>query len=150
MQHVFLIGLSGSETNTVGHILAQRLGRPLLDVDALVEEESGERIQAILARHGEGYFRDYESRVLKRAIEAQQSSIIATSAGIVGSADNRHLMAEQGICVCLRDDPPVPAHHVQPSQEPSPISGTISQVQPMLADSDTLTVFHCAMRGRSD
>src|SRR6266700_1059957 len=149
MQHVFLIGTSGSEMHTVSHILAQRLGRPLLDVDALVEEESGERIQAILARHGEGYFRDLEHRVLKRAIATEQSAIIATGAGIVESVDNRNLMAEQGIAVYLRDEPPDPADHVQPSQGPLSISGTISAAQPMLASSDALTVFYCSMRNKS-
>ncbi len=131
--------------HTVSHILAQRLGRPLLDVDALVEEESGERIQAILARHGEGYFRDLEHRVLKRAIATEQSAIIATGAGIVESVDNRNLMAEQGIAVYLRDEPPDPADHVQPSQGPLSISGTISAAQPMLASSDALTVFYCLL-----
>jgi shikimate kinase/3-dehydroquinate synthase len=149
MQHVFLIGTSGSEKQTVSHILAQRLGRPLLDVDALVEEESGERIQAILARHGEGYFRDLEYRVLKRAIATEQSAIIAADTGIVESADNRNLMVERGIAVYLRDESPGVTDHVQMLQKAAPISGIISPVQPMFASSDALTVFYCSTRDKS-
>jgi shikimate kinase / 3-dehydroquinate synthase len=135
--------------HTVSHILAQRLGCPLLDVDALVEEESGERIQAILARHGEGYFRDYESRILKKAIATELSAIIVTGAGSVESADNRKLMAEQGISIYLRDESPGASDHVQTLQETASISGTISPVQPILASSDALTVFYCSTRNKS-
>src|ERR1051326_5856161 len=108
MQHVFLIGPSGDEKQAIGHILAQRLDRPLLDVDALIEEESGERIQAILARHGEGYFREHAGRVMKTSIETEQGAIVAVSSDAVEHLNDAILIAENDVAVYLYDD--IPAH----------------------------------------
>src|SRR5713226_7239455 len=33
IRHIFLIGLPGSGKSTIGRLLAQRLGKPLLDID---------------------------------------------------------------------------------------------------------------------
>jgi len=69
MQNIFLIGLSGSGKSTVGRILAQRLGMPLYDIDALIQEECGESIATLFARYGEQYFRACESRALLKAVQ---------------------------------------------------------------------------------
>ncbi|MFL5697040.1 MAG: shikimate kinase, partial [Ktedonobacteraceae bacterium] len=63
MQNVFLIGLSGSGKSTVGGILAERLGKPLIDIDALIEKECAKPISTIFSQHGEDYFRSCESRI---------------------------------------------------------------------------------------
>ncbi len=39
MHNIFLTGLSGSGKSTVGRILAERLGKPLFDIDTLIEKE---------------------------------------------------------------------------------------------------------------
>src|SRR5216110_228548 len=105
MQHVFLIGLSGSGKSTVGRLLAQRLNRPLLDVDALIEKEYGERIMAIVARHGEDYFRELERHVFAQAVKTADDTVIVTGGGIVIQSENRMLMAQHGIRVFLQVDP---------------------------------------------
>src|SRR6516165_5107176 len=107
MQHVFLIGLSGSGKSTVGRLLAQRLNRRLLDVDALIEEEYGERIPAIFARHGEDYFRQLECRILAQAVESVEGAVIVTGGGVVIRPENRVLMAQRGVRVFLQVDPAI-------------------------------------------
>src|SRR5690349_8317614 len=105
MQNIFLVGLPGSGKSTVGRMLAQRLGKPLLDVDMLVEEECGERIPAIFAQYGEDYFRACESRVLAKAAAVTGGAVIATGGGIVTREENRILMAERGVRVFLQVEP---------------------------------------------
>src|SRR5229473_2176726 len=99
MQNIFLIGLSGSGKSNVGRMLAQQLGKPLLDIDQLVEEDCGEPIPSIFARHGEDYFRNCESRLLASAVEMAnaEGAVIATGGGIVLRPENRQLMADRGI-----------------------------------------------------
>ena len=93
MRHIFLIGLSGSGKSTVGRLLERDLGMPLLDIDALIEEECGERIPAIFAHHGEEYFRSCESLLLDRVTRTQNAAHHSTGGGIVTRAENRALMA---------------------------------------------------------
>ena len=86
MQHIFLIGLPGSGKSTIGHILAQRLNIPLLDIDALIEKECNERIASIFSQHGEDYFRSCESRLLAKAAQGNTSAPLKWSALIYALA----------------------------------------------------------------
>src|SRR5437763_1642712 len=138
MQHVFLIGLSGSGKSTVGRLLAQRLNRPLLDVDALIEEEYGERIPAIFARHGENYFRELESRVFVRAVERTEDAVIVTGGGIVVQSENRILMAQQGIRVFLQVDPATAIERMQQQFAAEQAQNRTPEFRPLLSGPDPL------------
>lgn len=138
MRHVFLIGLSGSGKSTVGRILAQRLGRPLLDVDALIEQEYGERIPAIFARHGEAYFRSLEARILAQAIQQPSNAIIVTGGGIVVLPENRALMAQSGVRVFLQVDPLVSLRRLQAQHAHEQQRGQVVEVRPLLSGPDPL------------
>src|SRR5216684_2142092 len=102
MQNIFLIGLSGSGKSTIGRILSDRLAKPLLDTDALVEEGCGEGIPTIFMQHGEDYFRTCESRALAQAAQTPDGAIIATGGGIVLREGNRALMASRGMRIFLQ------------------------------------------------
>ncbi|GCE25400.1 hypothetical protein KDA_08840 [Dictyobacter alpinus] len=138
MRHVFLIGLSGSGKSTVGRILAQRLERPLLDVDALIEQEYGERIPAIFARHGEAHFRSLEARILAQAIQQPVDAIIVTGGGIVVRPENRSLMAQSGVRVFLHVDPQVSLTRLQAQHAREQQQGQVLEIRPLLSGVDPL------------
>ncbi len=46
-RHVVLVGLMGSGKTTVGRLLAARLGRPLVDSDAVIEGTTGRTVREI-------------------------------------------------------------------------------------------------------
>ncbi|GHO84337.1 3-dehydroquinate synthase [Dictyobacter formicarum] len=138
MRHVFLIGLSGSGKSTVGRLLAQRLGRPLLDVDALIEQEYGERIPAIFARHGEEYFRTLEARMLAHAVQQPDDAIIVTGGGIVVRPENRALMARHGVRVFLHVDPQESLARLQAQHRREQQQGQTLEIRPLLSGADPL------------
>ncbi|MBO0789797.1 MAG: 3-dehydroquinate synthase, partial [Ktedonobacteraceae bacterium] len=133
MQHIFLIGLPGSGKSTVGRLLAQRLHWPLLDIDALVEQDCGERIPAIFDRHGEDYFRACESRALERASGAMERSIIVTGGGIVTRECNRAIMSERGVRVFLQVDADSALRRLQDQQDVALAAGALPELRPLLA-----------------
>jgi shikimate kinase / 3-dehydroquinate synthase len=148
MQHVFLIGLSGSGKSTVGRLLAQRLDRPLLDVDALIEEEYGERIPAIFARHGEDYFRELECRVFAQAVERREEAVIVTGGGIVVLPENRHLMAQHGVRVFLQVDPATALERMQQQFAAEQIQNRTPEFRPLLSGPDPLAVLQRLLAAR--
>lgn len=148
MRHIFLVGLSGSGKSTVGRILAERLARPLLDIDALVEKESGERIATIFARQGEDRFRDYESRELKKAVRAADGAIIVTGGGIVVRPENRTLMAEQGTRIFLRVEPQIALQRLQAQQQAVLAQGATPEIRPLLAGPDPLITLQQLLSAR--
>jgi 3-dehydroquinate synthase len=138
MQHVFLIGLSGSGKSTVGRLLAQRLNRPLLDVDALIEEEYGERIPAIFARHGEDYFRELECRMFAKIVQKTENAVIATGGGIVVKHENRVLMAKHGVRVFLQIDPAAALERMQQQFAAEQAQNRPPEFRPLLSGPDPL------------
>lgn len=65
---IFLTGMMGAGKSTVGSILAQKLGRKFVDLDQMIELETGQTVQQIFAEKGEKAFRELETRHLLRFV----------------------------------------------------------------------------------
>ncbi|GER81474.1 hypothetical protein KTAU_01130 [Thermogemmatispora aurantia] len=137
MRNVFLIGLSGSGKTTVGRLLAERLGRPFLDTDLLVEQRCGKRIATIFAEEGESAFRAREKLALQEAA-ASAGAIVATGGGIVLDADNRRLMAERGVRIFLNVEPETALERLRQQEAVARRQGLSPEVRPLLAGDDPL------------
>lgn len=94
-QNVVLIGMPASGKTTVGKILAQKLGRRLVDTDEVIVDKHGKEIPDIFAEVGEGGFRDFESCAISE-ISAFGSSVIATGGGAVLRRENVDALSENG------------------------------------------------------
>ena len=93
-QHVVLVGLMGVGKSTVARVLGERLGRPVLDTDALIEARTGRSVRSIFADDGEEAFRDVEVEVLAEALAATRPSVIAAAGGVVLRAENRAVLGQ--------------------------------------------------------
>ena len=72
-------------------MLAEKLGRKLVDADARVVELAGKSIPDIFAEDGEAVFRNWETKVLEE-LGKQSSLIIATGGGCVTQERNYPLL----------------------------------------------------------
>jgi shikimate kinase len=63
-KHIALIGMMGSGKSTVAPLLAARLGREVIEVDALIEKQEGMPIGEIFIAKGEAHFRRVESEII--------------------------------------------------------------------------------------
>ena len=86
-ENVVLIGMPSSGKTSVGKILAERLGRELVDTDELIKDAEGREISDIFTEHGEEYFRNAERNAVKSA-SALQGKVIATGGGAVLNCGN--------------------------------------------------------------
>ena len=139
MHTIFLLGLSGSGKSTVGRILAERLGKPLFDIDALIEKESDKRIATIFAQQGEEHFRTLETSVLTRVASTEQSAVIATGGGIVMQRENLTLMRQHGVCIYLSVEPATALQRLLSQQATAQVNAISPEIRPLLAGSDPLT-----------
>ena len=100
MLNVLLVGMPGCGKTTIGRRLAGLTGRPLLDTDELIQEKAGMSIPDIFKKHGETYFRELETAVL-REVTKESGKIIATGGGVVTVPENFDLIRQNSICVFL-------------------------------------------------
>ncbi|PIN26865.1 Shikimate kinase [Handroanthus impetiginosus] len=97
---IFLVGMMGSGKTTVGEVLSEALGYSFCDCDTLIEEAVGGRTVAeIFKLHGECFFRDNETEVLKK-LSSEHRLVISTGGGAVVRPVNwKHM--QKGISVWL-------------------------------------------------
>lgn len=95
-QHLVLVGMMGAGKSTVARIASERLGRRVLDSDAMIEAATGRTVREIFASDGEAAFRAMETQVLLDALADPEPVIIAAAGGVVLSAVNRRALRDSG------------------------------------------------------
>lgn len=65
---ITLLGYMGSGKSTYGKLLAKRLGFDFIDLDDYIISETGMQISDIFEIKGESWFRDFETKSLKKLI----------------------------------------------------------------------------------
>ncbi len=95
-----LYGPPAAGKTSVGRLLATRLGREFVDVDALVSQRSGLAIPAIFERDGEAAFRQLEAGCCADLAEGS-GRVIALGAGALLDAASRSRLERTGAIVCL-------------------------------------------------
>ena len=101
MKNIVLVGMPFSGKSTLAAALGQKLGRPVYEADALIEQEAGMDIPAIFARYGEGHFRALETEILSR-LGKLSGAVISTGGGCVTREENYDLLHQNGTIVWLQ------------------------------------------------
>jgi len=84
-EQIYLIGFMGAGKTTVGKLLAQKLNRPFVDIDDVIEKKADLTIPIMFEKYGEDYFRKLETDTLQR-IASDPGNVIATGGGIILNA----------------------------------------------------------------
>lgn len=104
--HLVLVGMMGSGKSTVGRIVAERLGRRLIDSDTSIETATGRTVREIFETDGEEAFRSLETEALRSALAHHEPAVIAAAGGVVLRAENRQALVESDArVVWLMADP---------------------------------------------
>ena len=103
-ENLILIGMMGCGKSTVGALLSARLGRELVDTDAMIEAQEGCSIPALFAERGEAYFRDCEIRAA-RALADRAGLVIACGGGLPMREACIRPLWESGVVFWLDRDP---------------------------------------------
>ena len=99
-ENIVLTGFMATGKTTVGKALARQLKRAYVDMDAVIEEQSGKSIEKIFKEDGEGAFRALESQLCGELCK-QSNLVIATGGGTLVDIANRNKMEKNGIIICL-------------------------------------------------
>ena len=101
MQNIVLIGMPGCGKTTLGKALADRLGRPFYDTDAVLEQRTGRSIPEIFRCDGEAAFRALETQTLAE-LGKGSGAVIATGGGCVTRPENAPLLRQNGRVVWVK------------------------------------------------
>ena len=104
--NIVLIGFMGTGKTAVGQVLAKRLNRQLIEVDAIIEQTAGKTISDIFSNDGEIYFRELEIEAIKRAA-AGEKQVIACGGGAVLNTINIDRLRVTGVIINLSAAPEI-------------------------------------------
>ncbi|CAH9092084.1 unnamed protein product [Cuscuta europaea] len=80
---IYLVGMMGSGKTTVGRIIAEALNYTFFDCDTLIEQATGgTKVSEIFKIHGEGFFRNNETEVLRK-LSLMRQIVVSTGGGAV-------------------------------------------------------------------
>jgi len=103
---IVLVGLMGTGKTTVGGVLAERLGVPLIDTDEMILARTGRTVREIFEADGEAAFRALETEALLDALASPDPFVLAAAGGVVLAEANRDALRAPGVVVVwLRADP---------------------------------------------
>lgn len=94
----------GTGKTSIGKILASKMQRPLVDVDAYIENQEKRKISQIFEKDGEAYFRKVESEVLQE-MAGRSGMVLTTGGGAVLSEANRRALRKNSIVILLSASP---------------------------------------------
>lgn len=98
---IFLCGLPGSGKTTVGKLVAEKRELPFIDLDAIIELDTGRTIPELFAQQGEACFRELESQALKQACRAKDA-VVALGAGVFERHSNFKIAYHAGLLIYLK------------------------------------------------
>ena len=77
---IVLLGMMGSGKSTIGYLLSKYLKLKFVDIDYVIEKETGLTINNIFQRKGEDYFRNLEEKITLKMLK-NSKKIIALGGG---------------------------------------------------------------------
>ncbi len=95
----------GAGKSTVGPELAERLGRPFVSVDAVIEERTGSTVAELFAERGQEGFRELEERLAIEILTRRLPAVVELGGGALGAEPTRIALAEHAFSVLLETTP---------------------------------------------
>jgi shikimate kinase len=97
---LFLIGFMGAGKTTVGQVLAEKLSCPFIDLDELIESQSGMSVRTIFEKLGEQEFRLLESAAIESLLDTNRA-VVALGGGAFAVDRNRRAVGKLGVSIWL-------------------------------------------------
>lgn len=99
-KNIVITGFMGTGKTTVGQLLAERLGRRFVDMDAQIEAHFDKPIPRIFAEDGEPAFRVLEAQLCAHLAQ-EKGLVLSTGGGALVNSGNRQVLSENGVLICL-------------------------------------------------
>jgi shikimate kinase len=122
-RHITLVGMMGSGKSSVAPLVAERLQRPVVEVDQLIEQQEGESIGDIFIGKGEAYFRRVESAMITGLL-AQPPAVVSLGGGAFQWEATRELLLANSVVFYLSASVDVLVSRLQANAAARPLLNT--------------------------
>ncbi len=136
-ENISLIGFMGSGKTTIGKLLAERTGYLFIDLDRIIELSESKTINEIFTCSGEEYFREIESKIIKK-VYFNNKCVFACGGGVILRGENMKLIRKNSTVFYLE---------ISPREALNRLKGTSDR--PLLQTSDKLKNVNALLESRN-
>ena len=122
-QRICLVGLRGAGKSTLGAQAADKLKIPFIELNDLIETQSGMPTGEVMALYGQDGYRAAEARALNEVIAAHSKMILAVSGGIVAAPATYAQVLERFHTIWVRTGPAEHMARVRAQGDLRPMEG---------------------------
>lgn len=123
LRRVALIGLRGAGKSILGHMLAEELAVPFIELTREIERVAGCSLAEIQNLLGQSAYRRYERRALEEIVKLYPDAVIATPGGIVSDPATFNLLLSECLTVWLKASPTEHMQRVVTQGDLRPMAG---------------------------
>jgi XRE family transcriptional regulator, aerobic/anaerobic benzoate catabolism transcriptional regulator len=102
---IALIGLRGGGKSTLGPLLGQALSVPFIELDRVIEQQSGMALTELFEMFGQATFRRMERAALDRILREHPAFVLATGGSLVAEPGTFELLLTSCLTVWVRARP---------------------------------------------
>ncbi len=118
---IFIVGYMGAGKSTIGKKLAKKLNLTFIDLDEMIEEESGMSPFEIFESHGEDSFRIKEKELLNKILQLD-NFVLSTGGGTACFFNNMQKMNDAGLTIYLEMNAGILSHRIKHSKIKRPLA----------------------------
>ena len=122
-QRVCLVGLRGAGKSTLGAQAAEKLKIPFIELNDLIEAQSGMPTSEVMALYGQDGYRAIEAQALDEIVASHNKLILAVSGGIVGAPATYAQVLERFHTIWIRTSPAEHMARVRAQGDLRPMEG---------------------------
>jgi XRE family aerobic/anaerobic benzoate catabolism transcriptional regulator len=140
-RRIALIGLRGAGKSTLGAALAERLEMPFLELDRLIEQESGLTLDLVFDFRGQAGFRQLERQSLENVLQRHRCFVLATGGSLVSEPSTFERLLSSCFTVWVRTSPEEHMQRVIAQGDMRPMAhnrDAMSDLKRILAERDVL------------
>ncbi|WP_435205979.1 helix-turn-helix transcriptional regulator [Tateyamaria sp. 1078] len=122
-QRICLVGLRGAGKSTLGAQAAEKLKIPFVELNDLIEAQSGMPTAEVMALYGQDGYRAAEAQALNEIVASHNKLILAVSGGIVAAPATYAQVLERFHTIWIRTSPAEHMARVRAQGDLRPMEG---------------------------
>ena len=92
-KNLVFLGMMGSGKSSIGYLVSKKLNLKFVDIDILIEDDSGLKISNIFKEKGEIYFRNLEEKITLKALKSVNQVISLGGGSFINNRIRKEVLA---------------------------------------------------------
>ena len=92
-KNLVFLGMMGSGKSSIGYLVSKKLNLKFVDIDILIEDDSGLKISNIFKEKGEIYFRNLEEKITLKALKSINQVISLGGGSFINNRIRKEVLA---------------------------------------------------------